>query len=127
MIALFKALGDENRMRLVNLLMHAELCVCEIEVMLDLNQSNISRHLKKLKDAGIISSSKDAQWIHYKISDDFKDKNSLLYDYLELQMQKDMLFKKDLDRYFKYRDSNLNCQYIREDRGEVLDMIKTTE
>ncbi|SHI41208.1 transcriptional regulator, ArsR family [Dethiosulfatibacter aminovorans DSM 17477] len=124
MIDIFKALGDENRMRLVNLLIHAELCVCEIEVMLDLNQSNISRHLKKLKDAGIISSSKDAQWIHYKISDKFINENGLLYNYLELEMQKDKILQGDLNRYMKYKNSNLNCQYIREDKDMVLEMIR---
>lgn len=124
MIKLFKALGDENRLRLVNILMYAELCVCEIEVMLELNQSNISRHLKKLKDAGIISASKDAQWIHYKLSDDFENENSLLNEYLEDEFGKNKVFAKDIERYNRYKESNLNCQNIREDRDNVLDLIK---
>lgn len=125
MIKLFKALGDENRLRLVNILMYAELCVCEIEVMLELNQSNISRHLKKLKDAGIISASKDAQWIHYKLSDDFENENSLLNEYLEDEFGKNEVFAKDIERYNRYKESNLNCQRIREDRDNVLALIKS--
>jgi ArsR family transcriptional regulator len=124
MIDIFKALADENRMRILNLLIQAELCVCEIEVMLELNQSNISRHLKKLKDSKIISSTKTAQWIHYKVSKNFKDNNGLLYDYLELELQKDDIFKEDLDRYMKYKDLDLNCQLRREDRDQVLNKIK---
>jgi ArsR family transcriptional regulator len=124
MVEFFKALSDENRLRLVNILMHAELCVCEIEVMLELNQSNISRHLKKLKDAGIISSSKDAQWIHYKLSDDFEKENIMLNEYLRDKFEKNEVFIKDLERYMRYEKSNLNCQYIREDRDNVLDLIK---
>lgn len=124
-VELFKALGDKNRLRLVNILSYAELCVCEIEVMLELNQSNISRHLKKLKDAGIISASKDAQWIHYRLSDDFELENSLLTEYLTDEFGKNDVFTSDIERYNLYKESSLNCQHIREDRNNVLDLIKS--
>ena len=50
---------DENRIRILNLMLNAELCVCEIETILEMTQSNASRHLAKLKSAGIITSSKE--------------------------------------------------------------------
>lgn len=71
MIDVLKALADENRLRIIQLILQAELCVCEIETLLDMTQSNVSRHLSKLKQAGIIESSKDGQWVHYKISPNF--------------------------------------------------------
>ncbi len=48
-VNMFKALSDENRLRIMSLLIREELCVCEIEVILELSQSNVSRHLNKLK------------------------------------------------------------------------------
>ena len=124
MIKLFKALGDENRLRIINLLMHAELCVCEIEVLLQMTQSNVSRHLSKLKSNSIISSSKDAQWIHYKVSTEFKNENELLYRYLNLNFQLSGLFLKDIERYNKYKEYNMNCKWITEDREKVLSILE---
>ena len=83
LIEIFKVLADENRLRIINLLMNHELCVCEIEVILDLSQSNVSRHLSKIKNIEILESSKDAQWIHYKINEDFIKKNEELIAYLK--------------------------------------------
>ena len=71
MLEIFKAMADENRLRIINILMNYELCVCELEVILNMTQSNVSRHLAKLKNGGIISSTKYAQWIHYKLDEDF--------------------------------------------------------
>lgn len=54
-----KSLADENRIRILNLLKNEELCVCDIEAVLGIKQSNASRHLNKLKMAGIIASEKN--------------------------------------------------------------------
>ncbi|HEY6178393.1 MAG TPA: metalloregulator ArsR/SmtB family transcription factor, partial [Kofleriaceae bacterium] len=51
---LFRALGDETRLRIVALLSHGELCVCHLESALDLNQSTASRHLGILRAAEIV-------------------------------------------------------------------------
>jgi ArsR family transcriptional regulator len=63
MMKIIKALADENRMRILNLLYYKKLCVCEIEKVLNINQSNASRHLIKLKDADLIDSVKQAQFV----------------------------------------------------------------
>lgn len=122
MIEIFKALGDENRLRIVNILMTAELCGCEIEVILEMTQSNVSRHLSKLKSAGIISSMKDAQWVYFKVSDKFE--NELLFRYLKQKFETSDLFVKDLEKYYKYKELNLNCQCITDDKEKVLNFIK---
>ena len=64
---LFRALGDETRLRIVALLAHGELCVCHIESALDLNQPNASRQLGILKSAGIVDSRRIGTWVHYRI------------------------------------------------------------
>jgi len=68
---IFKAFGDATRLRILALLQDHELCVCEIEAALSLSQSNASRSLTILKNAGIIQSRKQAQWAYCRISDDF--------------------------------------------------------
>ncbi|MBE0449471.1 MAG: winged helix-turn-helix transcriptional regulator [Clostridia bacterium] len=124
MTELFKALGDENRLRLLNVLDHKALCVCEIEVLLGMSQSNASRHLSKLRAVGILSSEKDAQWVHYKISDDFIKLNRELYLFLKEGFQKGESFINDLQRLEIYTKKGLNCQYIANDKDYVLREIE---
>jgi len=124
MVEIFKALGDDNRLRIINILLKAELCVCEIEVLLDLTQSNVSRHLNKLKSAGIISSSKDAQWIHYKLDDKFLADSSELMTHIKDNFKKEKVFIYDSERYEKYKANNMNCKIIKEDKEKVIEIIK---
>jgi ArsR family transcriptional regulator len=60
-----KALADPNRIRILNLLHERTLCVCDLEAILELNQSNLSRHLSKLKHAGLVKSQKKALFTYY--------------------------------------------------------------
>ncbi|MFZ5997200.1 MAG: ArsR/SmtB family transcription factor [Nitrospirota bacterium] len=65
----FKALSDDTRLRILKLLEHGELCVCDIVASLDMIQPKISFHLKILKEAGLIRDRKQGKWIHYSIDD----------------------------------------------------------
>ena len=64
-VALFKALGDETRIRILNLLLRHELNVNELVHILEMGQSRISRHLKILSDCGLVSSRRDGLWVFY--------------------------------------------------------------
>ncbi len=66
---LFRALGDQTRLRIVALLSHGELCVCHLESALDLNQSTASRHLGILKSAGIVDRRREGTWVYYSITE----------------------------------------------------------
>ena len=66
---LFRALGDETRLRIVALLSHGELCVCHIEAALDLNQSTASRHLGILRTAGVVDCRREGTWVYYRLTD----------------------------------------------------------
>lgn len=59
--AVFKALGEPTRLKIVKLLSIKELCVCELEAVLDMSQPRVSQHLKVLRSAGIIRERKDKQ------------------------------------------------------------------
>ena len=64
---LFKALGDETRLRIVALISHGELCVCHLHELLALSQPNVSRHLAILRAAGILEDRRDGKWVHYRL------------------------------------------------------------
>jgi len=119
MLAIFKSLCDENRLRLLNLLMHYELCVCEIEVVLGLSQSNVSRHLGVLRKEKIITGSKDGQWVHYKVDDRFLNDHGHLSTYLKEGFQKEQPFVLDLEKCGVYKKSAYNCSDITSDKSKV--------
>jgi ArsR family transcriptional regulator, arsenate/arsenite/antimonite-responsive transcriptional repressor len=98
MVELFKALSQENRIAILALLFDQQLCVCDVESNLNLTQSNASRHLMALKQAGIIESVKAAQWVYYKVKDSFISDNHLLWQYLVEQFAKPQ-FKVLRDNY----------------------------
>lgn len=64
---LFKALADNTRLRLINLLGDEELCVCSCVKVLNTNQPKISRHLAYLKRAGLVATRRDGKWTHYRL------------------------------------------------------------
>ena len=68
-IRVMKALSDPNRVKMVKLLQHRVMCVCEIQASLGIAQSTVSKHLKILEDAGIIAFSKDGLWVNYRLAD----------------------------------------------------------
>lgn len=63
----FQAVAEETRFRIVQLLADGERCVCELQTELDAAQSRLSFHLKKLKDAGVVSDRRDGRWVHYSL------------------------------------------------------------
>lgn len=111
---LFKSLGDENRLRIINLLQKEELCVCEIEAILDTTQSNVSRHLTRLRNEGIVIFEKKSQWTYYKTNPKFIEDNKLLYEYLIARMDGNGIFTKDLKRLSIYKESGMSCDNIKE-------------
>ncbi|RMH40473.1 MAG: ArsR family transcriptional regulator [Deltaproteobacteria bacterium] len=73
-VRLYRALGDETRLRMVHLLAAAgELCVCELEAALDIPQSTASRHLRVLRDAGLVRDRRAGAWVHYRVHEDLPE------------------------------------------------------
>ena len=63
----FQALGDNTRLRLLNLMGEQEICVCYFVEILEQGQPKISRHLAYLRRAGIVEARRDGKWMHYRI------------------------------------------------------------
>ncbi len=67
-VQLFRSLGDETRLRILNLLAQGELCVCDIMGILRISQSKASRHLAHLRHAGLVADRREGVWMHYSLA-----------------------------------------------------------
>jgi len=65
---LFRAMADENRVRILCALRGRELCVCQMVELLGLAPSTVSKHLSILRHARLIESRKDGRWVHYRLT-----------------------------------------------------------
>lgn len=63
----FQALGDNTRLRLLNLMGDQEICVCYFVEIIGAPQPKISRHLAYLRTAGIVEARREGKWMHYRI------------------------------------------------------------
>lgn len=70
LIKAMKALSDETRLRILNVLSQRECCVCEVMQALDISQSRASRNLRLLQDAGFLKERRDGTWVVYSIDRD---------------------------------------------------------
>ena len=68
-VKLMKALSDPNRVLILKMLQHKTMCVCEIRATLQIAQPTVSKHLKILADAGLVTSKKEGLWINYSASE----------------------------------------------------------
>jgi ArsR family transcriptional regulator len=67
LVKAFKALSDETRLRILNILLERECCVCEVMQALEISQTRASRNLSALYDAGFLKLRKDGLWSLYSI------------------------------------------------------------
>ena len=63
-----KALSDENRIRIIEMLTQGEKCGCDLLEQLHITQPTLSHHMKILENTGLISSYKEGKWMHYSIN-----------------------------------------------------------
>jgi ArsR family transcriptional regulator len=64
-----KALSDPNRIKIIKMLQHKTMCVCEMQEALQVAQPTVSKHLKLLEDAGLVTFEKDGTWVNYHLAD----------------------------------------------------------
>lgn len=76
LLKIFKALSDESRLRVLNLLYERECCVCEVEQVLEVSQSKASRILSGLSDAGFLHFRKEGLWSLYSVDWDGMEENT---------------------------------------------------
>lgn len=110
LIYILKALSHENRLRILNLINQQDLCVCELEYIMQINQSNASRHLSKLKQADIIYGEHHAQWVHYNINKKILNEYPFLQLLIKKELDKIEICLEDNKRLKEYLESELTCE-----------------
>jgi ArsR family transcriptional regulator len=83
LLTIFRALSDETRLRILKLLEHGELCVCDIVAAFDMIQPKVSFHLAALKSAGLLKDRRDGKWMRYKIDDSDLFRRMLILSVIE--------------------------------------------
>jgi ArsR family transcriptional regulator, arsenate/arsenite/antimonite-responsive transcriptional repressor len=85
----FKALGDPNRVRIVNLLATAgdPVCVCNLTPQLDLSQPTVSFHLKKLVEAGLLEREQRGVWAYYSVNREALGRLETVFRMQETEME----------------------------------------
>jgi ArsR family transcriptional regulator len=104
MLKVFKALSDETRLRIIKLLEHGELCVCDIVAAFDMSQPKVSFHLAALKSAGLVKDRKEGKWMHYRIDDSDLFKRLLVLSVVE--KIPDRTLEKDFQRLRMFQGSS---------------------
>jgi ArsR family transcriptional regulator len=68
-VNVMKALSDPNRIKILKMLQHKMMCVCELQAALQIAQPSVSKHLKILENADLVNSKKDGMWVNYHLTD----------------------------------------------------------
>ena len=93
--ALFQALGDRTRVRLLNLMADGEVCVCFFVEVLDEPQPKISRHLAYLRSAELVNTSRAGKWINYSIAPQQHPTVRAAFDAILATMKEDRELQRD--------------------------------
>jgi ArsR family transcriptional regulator, arsenate/arsenite/antimonite-responsive transcriptional repressor len=96
--AIFRALADQTRLRILHLLQGGELCVCHIVSVLEVPQPTASRHLAYLRRVGLVVARKEGQWMHYSLAQARSKAHVMLLECLAQCYQEECVFRNDRDR-----------------------------
>lgn len=99
-VAYCRALGDQTRLRLIRLfaVSQEEACLCELEVSLQEPGYKLSRHLKILRDAGLLEGEKEGRWVYHRLAS-APESLRHLWDFVLAQPDPQGLYEADLGRF----------------------------
>src|SRR4030043_163364 len=110
LIKAFKALSDETRLRILNVLLERECCVCEVMQALDISQTRASRNLSALYDAGFLKLRKDGLWSLYSIdAEGMKPYYATLVEAVKKGLEDNKLVAEDRKRLKKAKRVGTGC------------------
>jgi len=95
---IYKALSEQMRLRILMLLTHGELCVCDLMAVLNEPQSKVSRHLAYLKNSGLIQGKRVGTWMHYFVRDSLDTLTSAHIEFLKKELSNLTWAKEDVER-----------------------------
>lgn len=106
----FKALADKNRVRILKLLEKKKMCVCELAFVLGVTQPSVSKHLKKLKSAGLICDEQKGFWTNYYLCIPKNVYARASLKNLSSWLNNDASIKRDLEKAKKASRTLLCCK-----------------
>ena len=93
-IKVFKALADDNRLEIMEILMSGAKCGCELLDALKIGQSTLSHHMRILCEAGLVDACKEGKWMHYSLSAEGSAQARMLMERYTLAPEKARCYKK---------------------------------
>lgn len=93
-----KGLGDPTRLRVIRLLDHGELCVCDLMAALDMPQSTVSRHMSFLRNAQWVNSRRKGKWVYYSLAEPADEIQSLVLQVLRQNLSALSQARRDYSR-----------------------------
>jgi ArsR family transcriptional regulator len=78
----FKALSDETRLKIIDMLSCGEMCACEILEAFSISQSTLSYHMKTLVDSGLVNGVRDGAWMRYTLNKEKTDAILAFFNYI---------------------------------------------
>lgn len=110
-INFLKSISNNTKLRLISLLLENELCVCELEEILNVKQVNISKNLISLKEAGLVAVRREKQRGFYYLTKEFLMNSHLIEHIKELQSNEEIL-KMDFDNFLLHEQVKDNNVYV---------------
>ena len=104
----FKGFADQTRLRILNLLIHGELCVCDIQYVLESPQPNVSRHLTYLKNSGLVLDRREGARMYYRLAQPEERVHKPLFGFLRDAFQSSKALAED-SRKLKKAIENGSC------------------
>jgi len=98
LVLLGKAFADPTRIRILAALRQSELCVCELCDALEMSQSTLSSHLQTVRQAGLVTTRKEAKWIYYGIEGEQKALVETLFAFHQGALENDRRIQRDAER-----------------------------
>jgi ArsR family transcriptional regulator, arsenate/arsenite/antimonite-responsive transcriptional repressor len=98
---LFRASADRTRLRLLNLMMDTEICVCFFVEVLGTNQPKISRHLAYLRRVGVVTARREGKWMHYRIAEPPDPHAARIFSEVRAWLKQDREMQRDRERLIK--------------------------
>lgn len=110
-IKVLKAISNSTKLRIINLLIENELCVCELEEVLKLKQVNISKNLINLRKAGVVDVRREKQRGFYFLTKDFLD-NIMLIIHIKQLREKEEILISDFSNFLIHEDVKDGSIYV---------------
>jgi ArsR family transcriptional regulator, arsenate/arsenite/antimonite-responsive transcriptional repressor len=107
LVQLYKALSEEMRLRIMMLLTHGELCVCDLMEIFGEAQSKVSRHLAYLKHSGLVKSKRDGLWMHYSLREPMDSIAQAQISFLKEQLSCVAWFQEDMKKMEEVKKQKL--------------------